>query len=163
MLLARKLAKVEEMVGKSKEEENPEGRLVVGPSGEAVVNSSGIAPPFLFSINYFINCSILPFAVAYSFIIRWISILNFAFLSYLGSSCSQMSPMKRVKWWWRPRRSRIWGLCRVAWRWGASQLCLRRRHGGCCVRYFPPSNSSVCLYFSQSSHLSLILVIDARA
>ena len=36
-------------------------------------------------------------------------------------------------------------MCRAGWRWGASQHCLRRRHGGCYVRY-PPffQHSLVC-------------------
>ena len=46
MLQASKLAKLREMVGESKEEEEPEGEEVPGPSGEAIVYSSGNASLF---------------------------------------------------------------------------------------------------------------------
>ena len=47
MLQARKLAKLEDMVGESRErEEELEGEVVVGHSGEAVVYSSGNTPLF---------------------------------------------------------------------------------------------------------------------
>ena len=52
----------------------------------------------------------------------------------------------------------------VVWSWmevGASQHCLRRRHGGCCVKYSPFFHIfSLCLYFLQSLYLNLILVLD---
>ena len=49
MLQLRKLAKWEEVVGESRGgEEEPEGEVVVGPSGEAVVYSSGNTPLFFF-------------------------------------------------------------------------------------------------------------------
>ena len=41
------MVKLEEMVGKGKAEEEPEGEVIVGPSGEAVEQSSGNAPSFL--------------------------------------------------------------------------------------------------------------------
>ena len=47
MLQARKLVKLKEVVGESREgEEELEGEVVVGPSGEAVVYSSGNTPLF---------------------------------------------------------------------------------------------------------------------
>ena len=71
---------VREMVGKSEgeEEKEPEGIEVVGPSGEAIVYSSGNTPLFFFffSNKSFMNCSILYFMVSYSFMIGWICILN---------------------------------------------------------------------------------------
>ena len=48
MLQAQKMVKLEEMVGKGKAEQEPEGEVIVGPSGEAVEQSSGNAPSFLF-------------------------------------------------------------------------------------------------------------------
>ena len=61
MLQARKLAKLEEVLGESKEgEEEPEGEVVGGPSREAVVYSSGNTPLILFFLtNHFINYTIL--------------------------------------------------------------------------------------------------------
>ena len=59
MLQARKLVKLEEVVGGSREgEEEPEGEMVVGSSGEAVVYSSGNAPLF-FLMNHFTNYTVL--------------------------------------------------------------------------------------------------------
>ena len=60
MLQARKLEKLEEMEGKIKrdeeEEEEPKGKVVVGPSGEAIVYSSGNIPLFLsLFFMHFIN------------------------------------------------------------------------------------------------------------
>ena len=54
----KKLAKLKEMVGEGKEEEEPEGVAVARPSGEAVVHNSGNAllyftmPPFFLSTNH---------------------------------------------------------------------------------------------------------------
>ena len=47
MLQASKLSKLKEMVGEVKREEEPEWKVVAGPSGEAVVYSSGNIPLFL--------------------------------------------------------------------------------------------------------------------
>ena len=51
------------MVDKSKgeEEKEPEGIVVAGPRGEAVVYSSGNTPLFFFLTNHFMNCFILHF------------------------------------------------------------------------------------------------------
>ena len=38
------MVKLQEMVGKGKAEEKPEGEVIVGPSGEAVEQSSGNCP-----------------------------------------------------------------------------------------------------------------------
>ena len=44
----QKAIKLEEIVGQGKAEEEPEGEVIVGPSGEAVEPlSSGNIPPFL--------------------------------------------------------------------------------------------------------------------
>ena len=52
MLQAQKLPKLEEMVGKrQEEEEEPEGEVILGPSGEVVECSSGSAPSF--SLSFF--------------------------------------------------------------------------------------------------------------
>ena len=49
MLQTRKLVNLEELVGESRgEEEELEGEVVVGPSGEAVIYSSGNTPLFFF-------------------------------------------------------------------------------------------------------------------
>ena len=103
MLHARKLAKLEDIEGEIKrdEEEKPEGKVVAGPSGEAIVYSSGNIPLFLslsFSSCHFINYTLLHFTILSSFIIGWIGIMNHASPSHLGLSCLQMSLMKRSKW-----------------------------------------------------------------
>ena len=53
----QKLIKLEEMVGKKQEgEEKPEGKVIVGPSGEAVKPLSSGNTPFLSSkSNYLFN------------------------------------------------------------------------------------------------------------
>ena len=52
-LQERKMAKLEEIVGKGKVEEEPEGEMIMGPSGEAVGSSgSGNTPFFLFGIKF---------------------------------------------------------------------------------------------------------------
>ena len=48
MLQAHKKVKLEEMVGKERAEEELEGEVIAGPSGEAVEQSPGNAPLFLF-------------------------------------------------------------------------------------------------------------------
>ena len=100
VLQARKLAKLEEMEGQINrdEEEEPEGKVVVGPSGEAIVYSSGNIPLF-FSLFFtsFHQYTVLHFTVLSSFMIGWIGILNHASPSHPGSSCSEMSLMKRRK------------------------------------------------------------------
>ena len=60
MLQARKLEKLEEMEGAiiRDEEEEPEGKVVAGPSGEAVVYSSGNIP--LFPFFHVISSTCLP-------------------------------------------------------------------------------------------------------
>ena len=75
------------------EEADPEGEVVAGPSGEVIVHSSGNMPLLLFLINLFsfffpkhlINHSLLHFTVTYHSIVRWISIMNLAFLSCFWS------------------------------------------------------------------------------
>ena len=48
MLQAQKLSRLEEVVGKRQEEgENPEGEVIVGPSGEAVLFSLSNTLSFL--------------------------------------------------------------------------------------------------------------------
>ena len=45
------------------EEEEQEGEVVVAPSREAVIYSSGNTPLFFFLINHFINYAILYFCI----------------------------------------------------------------------------------------------------
>ena len=53
MLQTRKLAKLEEVMGEIREgEEKPEGEVVVGSSGEAVVYSSCNIPLFFFNKSF---------------------------------------------------------------------------------------------------------------
>ena len=59
MLQVRKLVKLKDRG----EEEELEGEVVVGSSGEAVVHSSGNAPLFFILANHFINYTILYFCV----------------------------------------------------------------------------------------------------
>ena len=104
---------MEGKIKRDEEEEEPEEKVVTGPSGETVVYSSGNGLSFLslFS-HHFINYTLLHFTILFSFTIGWIGILNHASLSHLGSSCLHMSLMKRRKWWLGPRRNRSWGdLC----------------------------------------------------
>ena len=64
MLQANKLMKLEEFVGEHRgEEEELEGEMVAGPSGEALIYSSGNTSLFFFLINHFINYSILYFCI----------------------------------------------------------------------------------------------------
>ena len=49
--MSAKWVKLREIVGKVEEEE-PEGEAVAGPSGEATVHSSGIAPSLLSSHSH---------------------------------------------------------------------------------------------------------------
>ena len=76
-----------------------------------------------------------------------------------------MSPMKKVRWRQGQRRSGNWELFGAGWSWGVFQHCLRRRHRGCFVRYLPFLSVffflSFGLHFSQSVHLSLILMLDS--
>ena len=81
------------------EEADPGGDVVAGPSGEAIVHNSGNMPLLLFLIKSFskhlINHSLLHFTAAYHFIVRWISILNLASLSYFWSiSCADESEVE---------------------------------------------------------------------
>ena len=55
MLEAQKLLKLEAMVEKRQEEEEPKGETIVGPSGEAVEQSLGNAPSFFLKSNYLFN------------------------------------------------------------------------------------------------------------
>ena len=56
----KKLAKLKKVVGESREgEEELEGEVVVGPSRDAVVYSSGNIPLLFFLTNHFINYNIL--------------------------------------------------------------------------------------------------------
>ena len=73
MLQASKMSKLKEMVGEVKREEEPEGKVVAGPGGEAIVYRSGNIPLFLslslslslFFFQQIINYSILHLTMAY--------------------------------------------------------------------------------------------------
>ena len=66
VLQAQKLVKLEEMVGQGVQEEEPEGEVIAGPSGEAVESwSSGYTPSFSLELNYLLFWW-------YSFITAWV-------------------------------------------------------------------------------------------
>ena len=136
------------MVGKTKgeEEKEPEGRAVVGPSREAIVYNSGNTPLF-FSNKSFHEL----FYTTFYCIILLHDLVDLhhksCFPSYLGPSCLQMSPTKRVKQWQRLRRSRSWRWYKIGWRWEALP---EEEAWGLLCEVFPSFylwHSSVCLYF----------------
>ena len=62
-------------MGDVKEEEEPEGEAVAGPSSEAIVHSSGNTLLCFTTSHLIINYSILHLTMAYSSTIEWVSIL----------------------------------------------------------------------------------------
>ena len=157
MLQVRMLAKLEEVVGKSRGGEEPEGEVVAGPSGETMVYSSGNTPLFLFCFfltNHFTNYTIL--------------------LMLLGEFPSGIMLLPHIvahlarRWvqWGRP------GDCRDEGGTGAGSCAELDGGGGpssiawgggmgAVVWGIPPfSFFSLDLHFSQCLYLNLMLMLD---
>ena len=104
------MVKLEEMVGKGKAGEEPEGEVIVGPSGEAVELCSGNVPSFL---SFFSKSNSL-FNYTPLFLSEFLTFFDltetFPCMSGLVSlkmSCWRKTRLKkRLKW--SARRSMMW-------------------------------------------------------
>ena len=102
-------AKHGEIVGEMEEEE-PEGEVVVGPSGEATVHSSGKTPPVPLILIVINLCAHI---IYFNTSLLHILLLGFPhFFSWL------MSPLMRRCPHPKPRRRRILTFCIVGCKWG---------------------------------------------
>ena len=91
------------MVGEVKEEEEPEGEVVAGPSGEAIVHSSDNMPLLPFSHYFFLKTSHQPFLTAF-----YCSIPFHFEMDFHPELCLSLLFL-------------VHPMCRWIWRWGRSE------------------------------------------
>ena len=120
-----------ELVGEVEEEE-PEGEIVAGPSGEATIHDSGIMFSlflFLSLIHSYTYIYICVYIYIYIYIYMFSS-LHIPLLSFSLLFLEQMSPLMRNQWGPKPKRKVTSKHCTVGWKWGGFQLGQRKRHMG---------------------------------
>ena len=148
------------------EEADQEREVVAGPTGEAIVHSSGNMPllPFLINIFFFSKTSHEPFLTTFYCSIPFHCEMDFhpelcLSLYFWSILCADESKYEG-EWKWRPKGNRNQGLYKAGWRWEVYQHWMKRRCKNCCRRYIPLISwypLDIYMGFHFASHISVFV------